>query len=433
MATLDEPPPAAVIPEAVLAQGIADLERDLEAASGLSLNEYREIVRSRLLREKVSAAIGEEKVTGTEEQVHARHILVAVAAPDSGSSAGAEGATDTHGPYSDAEARALANELRSRILAGEDFAAVARAYSYDTGSAANGGDLGWFGKGRMVVAFEEAAFSLPIGQVSEPVRTDFGYHLIEVLEKDPARPKDEAQLQQERAQAFQSWLGEQVAGDRVKRPEDLVKFLPPDLTDPAGVSPGTGDGASTDAPQIAVREPEVPAGWIDGTALGDPNAPLEVQIWADYLCPSCQQYADLVEPQLIEKYVKSGKIRLTLHYFPLQQHEPEATMAALAAACAGEQNRFWPYHWYLMAMTKQQGQAAATFEALNMYASAAGLNAGEFQSCLAKKEEAGVVAASLAEAQALNLQFVPSVIVGDTLLQDSTFASVRAEIDRQLQ
>ena len=112
----------------------------------------------------------------------------------------------THGPYPDAEALALANELRSRIRAGEDFGALASAYSDDTGSGANGGDLGWFGKGRMVAPFEEAAFSLPIGEVSEPIKTDFGYHLIEVLEKDPARAKDEAQLQQERAQAFQTWL-----------------------------------------------------------------------------------------------------------------------------------------------------------------------------------------------------------------------------------
>jgi hypothetical protein len=134
--------------------------------------------------------------------------------------------TGTQGPYPDAEALALANELRERILAGEDFAALAAAYSDDPGSAANGGDLGWFGRGRMVAPFEDAAFSLEVGEVSEPVKTDFGYHLIKVTEKDAARAKDEAQLQQERAEAFQTWLNEQLAGDQIERTGDLTSLLP---------------------------------------------------------------------------------------------------------------------------------------------------------------------------------------------------------------
>jgi len=135
----------------------------------------------------------------------------------------------THGPYTDAEALALANELRDRILAGEDFAALAKAYSDDTTSAVNGGDLGWFGRGRMVPAFEEAAFSLPVGEVSEPVKTEYGYHLIEVLEKDAARAKDETQLQQEQAQAFQTWLDEQMANGQIERAGDLSSMLPPGI------------------------------------------------------------------------------------------------------------------------------------------------------------------------------------------------------------
>lgn len=285
----------------------------------------------------------------------------------------------------------------------------------------------------MVAPFEAAAFSLPVGQVSEPIKTDFGYHLIEVLERDPVRPKDEAQLQQERAQAFEAWLSEQSAADQVKRAGNLLDFMPPGTKGAAGITPDAGAGASANESQIAVVEPDVPPGWIDGAALGDPNAPLEVQIWMDYLCPACQHFAATVEPQLVEQYVKPGKIRLALHYFPLQQYEPGATLAALAAACAADQNRFWPYHWYLMAMAKQRQQAAATFEALNTYTSEVGLDVDAFWSCLAEEKQAGVVAASAAEAQALRLQFTPSVIVGDTLLQDSSFASVQAAIEGRLQ
>src|SRR5690606_14840744 len=77
-----------------------------------------------------------------------------------------------------ANALAEALAVRYEILAGADFAEVAQRVSDDPGSAAAGGDLGTFGRGQMVPEFEEAAFNLAIGEVSEPVRTSYGYHLI---------------------------------------------------------------------------------------------------------------------------------------------------------------------------------------------------------------------------------------------------------------
>ncbi len=83
----------------------------------------------------------------------------------------------------DLYARAVA--LRQQIVDGEiDFATAAIEQSSDPGSAANGGDLGFFGRGVMVPAFEEAAFALEIGGISEPVATEFGVHIIEVTDKD---------------------------------------------------------------------------------------------------------------------------------------------------------------------------------------------------------------------------------------------------------
>ncbi len=80
-ATPTEPPPAAVITETAYTEGLANLEKSLTADSGLTIKDYREIVRSRLLRQKLSDVIGKEKVADTEEQVHARHILLTVAEP----------------------------------------------------------------------------------------------------------------------------------------------------------------------------------------------------------------------------------------------------------------------------------------------------------------------------------------------------------------
>lgn len=107
------------------------------------------------------------------EQAHARHILVALPA----------GASDAEVQ----EKRQLALEIRGRLESGEDFATVAREVSEDPGSAANGGDLGWFRRGQMVPAFDAAAFSLEIGALSEPVQSDFGFHLIRVEGRKQAR------------------------------------------------------------------------------------------------------------------------------------------------------------------------------------------------------------------------------------------------------
>ncbi len=83
-----------------------------------------------------------------------------------------------------AEARKRAMAAKKRIMAGEKFAKVAQDVSEDPGSAHSGGDLGYFGRNQMDPAFEEACYSLPIGKISDPVETPFGWHIIEVLERD---------------------------------------------------------------------------------------------------------------------------------------------------------------------------------------------------------------------------------------------------------
>lgn len=84
-----------------------------------------------------------------------------------------------------AEAEATADSLLAEIRAGADFAEIAEAHSDDPGSAAEGGDLGWFRRGRMIPEFERKAFALRDGQISEPVKTDVGYHIIK---KERSRP-----------------------------------------------------------------------------------------------------------------------------------------------------------------------------------------------------------------------------------------------------
>jgi len=107
------------------------------------------------------------------EQVRARHILIRAAGSPAPAEAGKK-------ELSDAEALAKAQDIRKKLAAGGDFAALATQESDDTGSKDKGGDLNFFKHGQMVPPFDQAAFSMKVGEISEPVKTQFGYHIIKV-------------------------------------------------------------------------------------------------------------------------------------------------------------------------------------------------------------------------------------------------------------
>jgi len=146
--------------------------------TGISEETLRSVYAARLLRDKLVDEIAKD-TPHTEEQVWARHILVE---------------TET-------EARVAYNLLNN----GADFAQMARQSSADTGSGAIGGDLGWFGRGAMVAEFEEAAFSQEIGVIGEPVQSQFGYHIIQVIDRQE-RPLDASGYQQKQETEFTEWL-----------------------------------------------------------------------------------------------------------------------------------------------------------------------------------------------------------------------------------
>ncbi len=148
------------------------------------------------------------------EQVKARHILVRVQGSRLAARKGQKELTD-------AEALAKAKELRDRIVKGEDFAAVAKAESDDTQSGPKGGDLGTLTRGRMIPEFEKAVFDLKPGEISEPVKTQFGYHIVQAQERinpdfDKLRPDLERDLKSEMAQRTL----------RAMREKSNVKFNP---------------------------------------------------------------------------------------------------------------------------------------------------------------------------------------------------------------
>ena len=133
------------------------------AQSNLTEEALKSNIRFSLLQEK---AVADVEVTDEEiqkyydqasQELNARHILV--------------------------EDEATAKEVVEKLNAGGDFAALAKEYSTDTGSAEKGGELGWFTVGTMVTEFNDAAYALELNKISEPVQTDYGYHIIQVTDK----------------------------------------------------------------------------------------------------------------------------------------------------------------------------------------------------------------------------------------------------------
>jgi peptidyl-prolyl cis-trans isomerase D len=141
--------------------------------------DLRKIVENGLYRQKV-----EDKVLAglkpEEDEVWARHILV-----------------------SDEQ---TAKDIVQRLKNGESFSFLAEKYSIDTGSKSQGGDLGWFGKGKMVAEFETAVFAIKnVGDISDPVKSQFGYHIIQLLGHEN-RPLTDTDFATYRNTKFQDWV-----------------------------------------------------------------------------------------------------------------------------------------------------------------------------------------------------------------------------------
>ncbi len=149
-------------------------------ANGWTEEDYRQRLRSQLLTSKMIERVT-SGVSTTAEQVRARHILVST----------------------EAEAQSILDQL----LAGADFATLAQQYSLDEATKGNGGDLGFFPRGMLLVPeVEEAAFSLQPEQISGVVASQLGYHIVQVLERVPDRPLSEDALGELRARTFRRWV-----------------------------------------------------------------------------------------------------------------------------------------------------------------------------------------------------------------------------------
>lgn len=157
---------------------------------GVSQDKLRSMIETQLLYQKLQTAMGADVPTSAE-QVHARHILV--------------------------DGQDKAKEIEDKLKAGSSFEDLAKAESTDTGSKDKGGDLGWFARGTMIAEFDDAAFKLDVNQISDPIQTTYGWHIIQVLEKDPNRPLEPQALEQAKTAVISKWMDNAGKGPEVKR------------------------------------------------------------------------------------------------------------------------------------------------------------------------------------------------------------------------
>jgi peptidyl-prolyl cis-trans isomerase D len=238
-----------------------------------------------------------------KEQVKVRHILIAV---PSGADAKA-----------DAAAKAKAEDILKQIKAGGNFAELASKNSDDPGSKTQGGELGWLDRGKTVPEFDKAAFTLPVGQTSDLIKTQFGYHILQVEDKKTAhlRPLAEVKpeivpiLEQQRAGAAEQTFASSLAADAKKNGLEKaaaargLHVVTTDYVAKDGVIPGLADGSGLLTQAFSEVKGADPA----SVATGDGFAvfqvtdvkPAHAPDFADYKTHILEDYREQQLPQLL--------------------------------------------------------------------------------------------------------------------------------------
>ncbi len=178
---------------------------------------------------------------------------------------------------------------------------------------------------------------------------------------------------------------------------------------------------------------DVPAEWVNRNVLGNPDAPVTIQTWEDFICPACQQWTATVKPRVFEEYVKSGQVKLEFRQFPLSQHNPGATMAAQSSLCAADQNGFWPFHDRLFQEASARGQAAMELQELVKYADEAGLDGQALLQCMNAQTHSQTVLSEVNQAVASGYNSTPTIVInGQHSPQAYSWEGLKAEVDRLL-
>lgn len=156
---------------------------------------------------------------------------------------------------------------------------------------------------------------------------------------------------------------------------------------------------------------------VDNT-MGDPNAPVKVEEYADFQCPACMRFATNFEPQIIQQYVTPGKVYYVFNSFSFIGQE--SVDAAQAAYCAMDQGKFWEYHDILFANQNGENIGDFTIPRLKAFAKTLGLDTNTFNTCLDSGAKKRKVDDDRTSGSGLGVNATPSFIVNGTLVHSDT-------------
>lgn len=212
----------------------------------------------------------------------------------------------------------------------------------------------------------------------------------------------------------------------------LLPSLPFLATPTATLPPAT----PTETIQVSSRAPY--AVQADRNSLGDPAAPVHIDVWEDFQCPACVHYSLYVEPQIIRAYVETGRAYYTYHFFAfLDGGHPngESHQAANAALCAAEQGKFWEYHDVLTANWNGENQGAFRSARLFDFARFLGLNEEDFGACFRAQRYAEAIQADYELGLQWGVMGTPSLFVNGVIVTPGyvpSFDAVAAAVEAAL-
>lgn len=165
--------------------------------------------------------------------------------------------------------------------------------------------------------------------------------------------------------------------------------------------------------EIATIEPNLRP-LADGTAMGDPNAPIVIDVFEDFQCPSCRIFTEEVEMRVAETYVVTGQVYYVFHQYPFIDSasvNKESHQASNASMCAAEQGLFWEYHDILFANWNGENAGAFSDRRLVAFAEALGLDMDQFNECFKEDRYSDEIQADYALGTELGVSGTPSVFV----------------------
>ncbi len=166
-------------------------------------------------------------------------------------------------------------------------------------------------------------------------------------------------------------------------------------------------------PSTSEVEASFPAGYTPPTD-GDESAPVEFVMWADYQCPFCGRFEAQTLPELRQRYIETGQMKFVWRNF--ENYGGESQDAAVAAHCAGEQDKFWEYHDILYANQRGINQGAFTTSNLLRFASELGLERAPFETCLGGLGYDAVISADKKLGRSEGVNATPTFFINDEMI-----------------